>query len=100
MEHWLEREMAQWVHHEGSTTTTRGPVSRQSKHRKCANNRFVPRLIRRVLKVSVCVGGGGGGGGNGGGEWGGGGEAELFTYPYPLKVQALDQRLLFRLYTH
>ena len=38
MEHWLEREIAQWVHHEGSIRRSIGTMSEHSYHRATSHS--------------------------------------------------------------
>ena len=47
VEHWLEREIAQWVHHEGSIRTTHRTMSERSYHGATSRS--------SILGCEVCI---------------------------------------------
>ena len=48
VEHWLEREIAQWVHHEGS-------IRRPFAPRSCALTTELDNLTIKSMYVYVCI---------------------------------------------
>ena len=64
MEHWLEREIAQWVHHDGSI---RGPIVPRSYHGATSRSllaritivsnifKFLFDVILRPILIRVCI---------------------------------------------
>ena len=51
MEHWLEREIAQWVHHEGSIQRPIAPFRHREYYCVCLRERERERCLQREMST-------------------------------------------------